>query len=190
MSPERKEYLHQHYLKNKKKLQKYFKNRYKLQRNKRLTYQHNYHIDNRGDILAKNKAKSLAFKGHAFSIYSAVKKYAHKWKLPCCTFDEFYEDWTKNDPQYEALWDAWVASGYNEYQSPVVMRTVRKNGYVVDNLKWDVKKNYSWWNEDSTIFKEVSNRLETQQKERNQRNKEWRKKVRDQWKAKQKEKTR
>ena len=182
----REEYFKNYYRDNKKKILARVKKDYRSNTKEHLTYQHKYYKDNRGVILAKAKQKGMAFRGHAFSIWSAVKKYAHDWKLPCCTFDEFYDDWTKDDPQYEALWDAWVASGYNEYLSPVVMRSVRKNGYIIDNLKWDVKKNYSWWNEDSAVFKEVSKRLDSQQKERNQRNKEWRKKVREQFKAKQK----
>ncbi len=185
MTQERKIYLQQYYEKNKKKFQRYFKDKYVLEKRKRLTYQHKYYKINREDILVKNKIKSLAFRGHAYSIYSAIKKYAKQWKLPCCTFEDFYDNWTFNDPQYQTLYDTWVESEYNEYLSPVVMRQVKKNGYVPENLKWDVKKNYSWWSEDSTIFKEVSKRLEEQQKERNVRSKEWRKKVRADFKAKQ-----
>jgi len=95
-----------------------------------------------------------------------------------------------DDPVYDALYDAWRDSEYNELLSPVVMRKVKKNGFVPDNLKWDVKNNYSWWNEDSTIFKKSEEELEEQQKVYNRRNKEWRKKVREQWKAKLKEKQR
>src|ERR1700681_3219781 len=118
----REEYFKNYYRDNKKKILARVKKDYRSNTKEHLTYQHKYYKDNRGVILAKAKQKGMAFRGHAFSIWSAVKKYAHDWKLPCCTFDEFYDDWTKDDPQYEALWDAWVASGYNEYLSPVVMR--------------------------------------------------------------------
>jgi hypothetical protein len=184
----REDYFKNYYQDNKKKIIGRANKDYKTNRKKRLTSHHKYYKDNREVILAKAKQKSLAFRGHAYSIWSAVKKYAHKWHLPCCTFEEFYDQWTSDDPTYDQLYKDWVDSEYNEYLSPVVMRSVKKNGYVPENLKWDIKKNYSWWNEDSAIFKEVSNRIEGQQKERNQRNKEWRKKVREQWKAKQKEK--
>ena len=188
MTEKRRLYLQKFYKDHKKKLQKYFHSRYVLQRKKRLSNQRKHYKINKEEILAKNKMKSLEHRGHAHSIWNAVRKYALKWKLPICTFDEFFDDWTKDDLTYQTLWDTWKASGYNEYLSPVVMRAVKNKGYVPENLKWDVKKNYSWWNEDSTIFKDVMGRLETQQKERNQRSKEWRKKVREQFKAKQKEK--
>lgn len=184
----RQEYFQQYYQEHKQKMLSHVKKDYKKHKKDHLTYQHKYYKDNREAILAKSKIKSLAFKGHAFSIYKAIVRYAKKWNLPYSTFEEFYDNWTSDDPTYNELYDAWKESEYDEYLSPVVMRAVKKYGYMPDNLKWDIKKNYSWWNEDSTIFKEVSNKLEEQQKERNKRDKEWRKKVRQQWKEKQKAK--
>lgn len=186
---DRQEYFKSYYQNNKKKLITRVKNDYKKHKKDHLTYQHKYYKDNRELILANKKSKSLAFRGHAYSIWSAIHKYAKLWKLPCCSFPEFYDSWTFDDPKYQELYDAWVASEYNEYLSPVVMRSVKKNGYTVDNLKWDIKKNYSWWNEDSTIFKEVTSRLDDQQRERKKQiSKEWRKKIYKEFKAKQKAK--
>lgn len=184
----RKEYHHQRYLVEREKKLKKQKKYYKDHREERLTYQQNYDILHKEDILAKKKMKSTSFQGHADSIYNAVRKWAKKWGLPICTAEEFYRDWTFNDPKYEQLWEAWKESGYDEFLSPVVMRKVKKNGFVPENLEWDVKNNYSWWNEDSMIFKKSEEELEEQQKVNNRRNKEWRKKVRQQWKDKQKAK--
>ena len=184
----RNDYYKQYNTKNREKRLEYFRRRYKKDRKELLTKAKKHYILNREDILAKNKMKSLAFRGHANSIWSAIKKYARKWNLPICTFEEFYNDWTMDDPTYQQLYDAWVASDYSEFLSPVVMRQVKKNGFVPSNLRWDIKNNYSWWNEDATVFKRSEEELEEKQKIYNRRNKEWRKKVREQWKAKQKEK--
>lgn len=138
-------------------------------------------------ILSKPKTKSLAFVGHAHAIWNAIRKYAKEWKLPITPWDEF-KFWTIDDENYNELFEAWKESGYQTGLSPVVMRGVKKNGFVIENLKWDVKQQYSWWNEDATIFKEIESNLDKQQKERNARSKEWRKKIREEWKAKRKDK--
>jgi hypothetical protein len=184
MEMSRKEYKRQYYLDNQKKIIKQSRKDYKKNRKKRLSNKRNYYKDNREIILGNKKVKSLAFRGHAHSIWSAVRKYAKRWKLPMCNFDEFYANWTVDDPKYQQLYDAWVESGHNENLSPVVMRKVKKDGYVPSNLDWDVKNNYSWWNEDSKVFKEVEFDLNEIQKAKNKSNKEFRKKLRDEWKAK------
>lgn len=185
---DRQEYFQNYYASHKKTIIKDAKQYYKKHRKECLTNHRKYYKINKEEILAKNKMKTLKFRGHAYSIWHAIKKYAKLWDLPICDFSDFYEEWTVNDPTYQELYDAWVDSGYDKFMSPVVMRKVKKNGFVPENLKWDVKKNYSWWNEDAAIFKDVANNMEEQQRERNKRNKEWRKKVREQIKAKQKEK--
>jgi len=182
----RKEYLKKYYQEHKVKINNRSKKHYKLNKKKHLTYRRKRYILKREEILAKKKEKSLAFRGHAYSIWSAIVKYAKKWHLPYCTFQEFYDDWATDDPTYNELYEAWRLSEYNELLSPVVMRQVKKGGFVPENLKWDVKNNYSWWNEDSTIFKEIESELNETQKTYNKSTKEWRKKVYKEWKAKQK----
>lgn len=184
----RKEWFQNYYRRNKNKINGARKKYYRKHKRKCLTNQQEYYIINRDRILATKRIKSLAFRGHAYSIWSAVRKYAKLWKLPICTFDDFYDKWTVDDPKYQELYDAWVASSHDENLSPVVMRKVKKNGYVPENLNWDVKNNYSWWNEDSKVYKQVEAELEEKQKARNKSNKEFRKKLREQWKAKLKEK--
>lgn len=184
----RKEYMKQYYKDHHKIINGARKKYYKKHKTKCLTNQRKYYKNNREAILATRKIKSLAFRGHAYSIWSAVRKYAKLWKLPFCNFDEFYDKWTVDDPKYQELYDAWVASGHDENLSPVVMRKVKKNGYVTENLNWDIKNNYSWWNEDSKVYKQVEADLEEKQKARNKSAKEFRKKLREQWKAKLKEK--
>ena len=184
----RKEWFQNYYQRNKKKINDRRKRYFRKHRTNCLTNQRKYYKKNKVRILATRKIKSLAFRGHAYSIWSAVRKYAKLWKLPICSFQEFYDNWTVDDPKYQELYDAWVADGHNENLSPVVMRKIKKNGYVPENLNWDVKNNYSWWNEDSRVYKEVEADVEAKQKARNKSNKEFRKKLREQWKAKLKEK--
>lgn len=180
----RQDYFKIYYRNNKKKINGARKKYYRKHQRKCLTNQRKYYKSNREAILATRKLKSLAFRGHAYSIYRAVSKYAKLWKLPVCTFQDFYDKWTMDDPKYQVLYDAWVESEHNENLSPVVMRKIKKNGYVPENLDWDTKNNYSWWNEDSRIYKQVESDLNDVQKARNKSNKEFRKKLRDQWKAK------
>ena len=181
----RKEYFQKYYQEHKLDIVKRSKEDYEKNKRKHLTYQAKYYILHREEILAKLKTKSLAFVGHAHAIWNAIRKYAKAWKLPITPWEEF-KLWTIEDATYNELFEAWKESGYLDNFSPVVMRGVKKNGFLIENLKWDKKQSYSWWNEDSTIFKEVEENLDKQQKERNQRSKEWRKKIRDEWKAKRK----
>lgn len=180
----RQEYVKNYYLNNKKKINERRKKYYTQHKRKCLTNQRKYYKENKVTILATRKIKSLSFRGHAYSIWSAVKKYAKLWKLPICTFQEFYDNWTTNDIKYQQLYDAWVESEHNDNLSPVVMRKVKKDGYITSNLDWDVKNNYSWWNEDCKVYKQVEADLNEVQKARNKSNKEFRKKLREQWKAK------
>jgi hypothetical protein len=184
----RQEYKQRYYLDNKKRIIKQAKQYYKENRKECLQDHRKYYKNNREALLAKKKMKALTFKGHAHSIWRAVKKYAKIWDLPICEFNEFYDDWTADDPNYQELFDQWNESGHNEMLSPVCMRKIKKHGFVPSNLKWDKKQNYSWWNEDAKIFREVSDELEEQQKQRNKRSKEWRKKIREQFKEQQKAK--
>jgi hypothetical protein len=181
----RKEYFQKYYQEHKQDIIKRSLEDYENNRKEHLTYAKKYYILNRDMILAKLKKTSTEFIGHAHLIYKAIRKYAKQWDLNCSPWDEFRE-WTSKDPGYEELFAAWKESGHDGNLSPVVMRGVKKNGFVVDNLKWDVKKNYSWWNEDHKIFQEVEQNLDKQQKERNVRDKAWRKRVREEWKAKKK----
>jgi hypothetical protein len=182
---DRREYFKEYNKKRRDKQLKYFREKYLRERKERLTKAHSWYILNREAILAKLKSKSLAFTGHAHLIWKAIKKYAKEWDLALSPWDEF-KLWTIDDPTYEELFNAWKESGYQVNLSPVVMRGVKKNGFIVENLKWDKKGTYSWWSEEYQVFKEIEQDLDKLQRERNQRSKEWRKKVREEWKAKRK----
>lgn len=184
----RQEYKKLYYQNNKKRILKQAKRYYKQNRKECLQDHRKYYKINREDILAKKKMNDRTHKGHAKVIHSAVSKYAKRWDLPICEFEELWE-WTDTDQNYMELWEAWRDSGYAQRLSPVLMRRVKKHGWEqASNLKWDKKENYSWWNEDAVIFREVSEELDKQQKEKNKSSKEWRKKMRQQFKEQQKAK--
>jgi hypothetical protein len=137
--------------------------------------------------LMKNKSSYRAFAGHVSSIYNSIDKYRIIWKLPISDLGDF-RDWSYSDPAYEELFNTWKKNGFNKFDIPVVMRKVKKLGFIIENLEWRRKGEYSWWGEDYEILKSVEEDLDKQQKERNQRSKEWRKKIREEWKAKRKDK--
>ena len=137
--------------------------------------------------LMKNKSSYRAFAGHVSSIYLSVEKYANSWKLPISDIGDF-RDWSYHDPAYEELFNSWKKNDFNKFDIPVVMRKVKKLGFIIENLEWRRKGEYSWWGEDYEILKSVEEQVNQQQLERNKRTKEWRKKIRDEWKAKRKNK--
>jgi len=70
----REEYFQNYYKEHQQEINNRAKKYYKKNQKKCLTYQAKRYILNREDILAHHKIKSLAFKGHANSIWTAVKK--------------------------------------------------------------------------------------------------------------------
>jgi hypothetical protein len=184
---DRTEYFREYRKKHREKRKAYAKKKYKQDRKKRLQYRRKYYILNREVILAKLLESNRTPYGHGAVIHRCIEKYMLKWKLPCMTKKEFLA-WSMQDQNYKDLHAAWEESGFQINLAPVCMRTVKKSGCVDGNMTWDTKSNYSWWNEDSRLFEEVSEEVAQAQKERNQRNKEWRKKVRADFKTKQKAK--
>ena len=182
---DRTEYFKEYRRKNREKRKAYAKKKYKQDRKKRLTYARSHYILNRGAILGKLLETNRTPYGHAAVIQRCIEKYMIKWKLPCMTKKEFLA-WSMSDPNYKDIHKVWEDSEFQINLAPVCMRTVKKAGCVDGNMAWDTKSNYSWWNEDSRLFEEVSEEVAQQQKERNQRSKEWRKKIRADFKAKQK----
>lgn len=135
--------------------------------------------------LKKNQGSYRAFAGHVSSIYKSVEKYAHTWKLPISEMGDF-RDWSYGDPTYEELFNVWKGNDFNKFDIPVVMRKIKKFGFIIENLNWSRKGSYSWWGEEYEVLQKVENDLNEQQLERNKRDKAWRKKIREEWKAKRK----
>lgn len=128
-----------------------------------------------------NKKKSYQSKeGHVFWVFNGIRRYFKPWRQNHSSRQEFKE-WSLSDPAYHSLWQEWVNDGCSIDATPVVMRNVRKNGFLIDNLRWVRKAEFSWWNEDRRILAEVEKELNEQQKIRNKSTKEWKKKVREDW---------
>lgn len=183
----RSDYQKKYYQEHKEELAKYYHDKYEAERKERLTYQRTYYILNRMVILLKAKFRDTSKKGHAHAIWKATTKYAKEWNIPFVPWDKF-KTWAMTDDGYETIYKQWEESGFDRTFGPVVMRQVKKNGFIPDNLKWDYREQYSWWSNEMENFKQVEKNLDTQQQERNKRTKEWQKKVREEFKAKRKNK--
>lgn len=162
---------------------KYFSDLYQEQKKERLTYQRNYDIINKEAIVNKRRVQTMH--QHITGVSKCTTKWAIKWKVAYESFAKLL-GWSYNDPVYVQLYNTWKDSGYEPLLRPVVMRGVKKNGFVQENLHWDIRKNFSWWNEDAQIYAEVEKETEDQQRVRNQSTRDWRKKVRQDFKNKQK----
>lgn len=182
---DRSDYQKKYYLDHKEALSKYYQDKYAQEQKERLTKAKKYYIINRTMILIKAKFRDTTKKGHAHAIWKATSKYAKDWGIPFVPWDEF-RDWTMTDETYEIIYNQWKESDFDRTYGPVVMRQVKKNGFVPDNLKWDYREQYSWWSVEMENFKKGAEELNKQQEERNKRTKEWRKKVREEYKAKRK----
>jgi hypothetical protein len=55
--------------------------------------------------------------------------------LPICKKQEFY-DFSLNDPIFNALFDKWKETGWDEEYKPSIDRKVPKEGYVLSNIRW------------------------------------------------------
>lgn len=69
-------------------------------------------------------------------VLGILKTKAHLYGgLPILSRDDFYE-WSMASPEFHALFDGWVASGYRCGMSPSVDRVDPSRGYTLDNMEW------------------------------------------------------
>lgn len=55
--------------------------------------------------------------------------------LAICKKQEFY-DFSLNDPMFNALFDKWKETGWDEEYKPSIDRKIPKEGYVLSNIRW------------------------------------------------------
>jgi len=55
--------------------------------------------------------------------------------LDICSKDEFYE-FSLNDPIFNALFDKWKKTNWDDEYKPSIDRIVPKDGYVLSNIRW------------------------------------------------------
>src|ERR1700688_2154276 len=163
----RQEYFKNYYRENKNELDAKHKKYYKENRKERLTYQAEYDILNRETILAKRRiiTKGQLLKG----IHKCTSGYADDWDIVCETYREF-EDWSIKDPKFEELWDKWQLS-QDPNDRPVVIRNVKKKGFIKENLHWDVRGSFSWWNEDRILLDMLQKEMKKDQQDLREKNK-------------------
>ena len=63
-----------------------------------------------------------------------VKPHMYKG-LPILDKEDFYE-WAINCREFDILFNAWEASGYNRKYSPSIDRIDTGSGYTVSNMRW------------------------------------------------------
>lgn len=72
------------------------------------------------------KARVLGKTGRTSTLY---------FGLPICKKEEFYE-FSLNDPIFNALFDKWKESGWNDDYKPSIDREIPEKGYVLSNIRW------------------------------------------------------
>lgn len=116
----------------------------------------------------KDQNSYRAFLGHVLYIYKAIAKYADKWNIPFSSQAEF-KDWSLyQTDEYDILYEKWKSSGWNKFEIPVVIRRIKKEGFVISNLDWKRKGNYSWWSGEIEYLHEQSKKMETRQIKNNE----------------------
>lgn len=190
MKKDRSEYLKKYRADHREELAKYRHSYYEDHKETALTYQENYYILNSEMLLAKAKKRNSSKSGHTGSIYRPVKKYAKQWALPISSWNEF-NNWSMNDAEYEEVYRAWEQSGFDKNLSPVVIRTIKKNGFVVGNLTWKVKGDFGWWSEERILRDEMEDELNKEQRVKNKGDDAWKEEAKRQakeWRKRKKEK--
>jgi len=141
------------------------------------SYNQNYYKEHKREILREQKEKRteeyFELEGHTKAIHNAIKRYASKlkWNLPIDIYKEF-KRWAKNNDTYLELFQAWEESDFKKNLTPVVMRKVRKGGFVIKNLYWSTKGQHSWWNSLLDDIKRVNLNLEDVKRTENKHTKE------------------
>lgn len=155
------------------------------------SYNKFYYEKNKDKILIKQEAKQLLdyqdFHGHVSSIHDPIRRYASQWHIPIVSL-KLFKRWSFNDPEYEKIFKAWEISGFEKALAPVVMRRVKKRGFVLDNLFWSTKGQHPWWSGMLDGLKAQSKLMEERQKENNASTEDGRQEMVNRLKAKRKNK--
>jgi hypothetical protein len=115
----------------------------------------------------KDQNHYRAFLGHVLYIYKSIKKYAEDWDIPFSSQAEFKSWSLYQNNNYDILYNVWKESGWNKFETPIVIRRVKTKGFVISNLDWARKGNYSWWSGELEYLHNQSKIMEARQKENN-----------------------
>jgi hypothetical protein len=84
----------------------------------------------------KVQAYRRTFKGFITLVYSNQKMTSKKYGRPPPAYTkQELKDWIKVQPNFQSLWDTWVASDYDRQLSPSVDRKDNTKGYYLGNIQ-------------------------------------------------------
>ena len=115
---------------------------------------------------SKNKNNYLGI------IYKKLKRKAIKWNVPISTWQEF-KKWSLSGVFID-LFNMYRHSNWNDMDRPVIARGMRKMGFLVTNIRWEIARNMGYY--DKSVL-ESEERLNEVQKVYNKGTKEWEKKT-------------
>ena len=135
------------------------------------SYNKFYYEKNQKQILITKQIKRINeyfnLAGHTKAIHDAIRRYASQWKIPIDSLKKFRR-WSLLDAAYEQLFKAWEESDFQKELTPVVMRRVKKNGFIIDNLYWSTKSAHSWWSGEIDKLNALRKDMETRQIKNNE----------------------
>ena len=158
---------------------------YMQEYNQKYYMMHKQQLDERKQ--QKRVAGYFTLNGHLEPIHDAIRRYASQWKIPIDTLKKFRR-WSLLDATYDELFKAWEESNFAKELTPVVMRRVKKNGFVVDNLYWSTKSAHSWWSGEIDKLNTLRKEMETRQIKNNEADKNEQQEMVNRLKAKRKSK--
>lgn len=134
-------------------------------------YNQKYYVNHKQQLNAKKKQKRdedyFTLNGHLEPIHDAIRRYASQWKIPIDSLKKFRR-WALLDATYEQLFKAWEEADFPKELTPVVMRKVKKQGFVIDNLYWSTKKQHSWWSGEIDKLNALRKEMEKRQIKNNE----------------------
>ena len=136
----------------------------------------------------KDQNSYRAFLGHVLYIYKKINDYADDWDIPVSSQDEFKKWSLYQNDEYEQLHKQWEDSGWNKFEIPVVIRRIKNKGFVISNLDWKRKGNYSWWSGELEYLHKQNKEMEKRQIKNNVANEDEQQEMLGRLKAKRKSK--
>lgn len=155
------------------------------------SYNNFYYKNNKRRILVNKQLKRMqgyfTLNGHLEPIHDAIRRYASQWKIPIDTLKKFRR-WALMDSAYEELFKAWEEASFPKELTPIVMRRVKKQGFVIDNLYWSTKKQHSWWSGEIDKLNVLRKEMEKRQIKNNEADEDEQQEMLGRLKAKRKSK--
>jgi hypothetical protein len=135
------------------------------------SYNKFYYEKNKKQILVSQQIKRtndyFDLHGHIKPIHDAIRRRASQWKVPIDPLKAI-KRWSFANNEYEELFKAWEASDFSKELTPVLMRRVKKKGWVTDNLYWSTKSKHPWWSGEVDKLNALRKEMEKRQIKNNE----------------------